>query len=294
MNEPFVSVVIATYNMGQYLAETMRSVLAQSYNNYEVIVIDDGSEDNTSEVMAEFIKDPRVHYLPQENRGQPKAKNAGLKACQGEFIAFCDADDLWHVDKLKKQLVCFDDPKVGVVYSEVSYIDENGQPLEKPQPYARYSGQITDKLIHKNFIPFGTAVIRHECIDKLGGFDEALPMGIDWDLWLRYSIEYEFQYIPDKTYIYRIWSGQMSSNYRGRYANAEKIMNKFLQQHPDVVARDLVSAAWADTYTNLAMAIAKGEGKIWQPFTYLLKSMRYDPGYWPTWKALIKLVIRKV
>lgn len=294
MSEPLVSVVIATYNMGHYLAETMHSVLAQNYNNYEVIVIDDGSEDNTSEVMAEFTKDPKVHYLPQENKGQPKAKNAGLKACQGEFIAFCDADDLWQVDKLKKQLVCFDDPKVGVVYSEVSYIDENGQPLEKSQPYQRYSGQITDKLIRKNFIPFGTAVIRRECIDKLGMFDEALPMGIDWDLWLRYSIAYDFHYIPDKTYIYRIWPGQMSSNYRGRYANAEKIMNKFLQQHPDAVAHDLVCSAWADTYTNLAMAIAKAERKIWEPFTYLLKSMRYDFRYWATWKALLKLVLRKV
>ena len=101
--QPLVSVVIATYNMGQYLPLAIDSVLNQSWSNLEVVVIDDGSQDDTPEQMTRYEKDTRVRYFPTENRGQPQAKNKGLQESKGDFIAFCDADDLWQPCKLEVQ-----------------------------------------------------------------------------------------------------------------------------------------------------------------------------------------------
>jgi glycosyltransferase involved in cell wall biosynthesis len=293
-DQPLVSVVIATYNMGQYLPEAIDSVLAQRWENLEVIVVDDGSTDDTPEKMKRFDDNGRVRYLPTENRGQPKAKNRGLKEANGNFIAFCDADDIWHPEKLNVQMPMFEDENTGVVYSEVSYIDQHGDDVDKPQPYKRYSGKVTNQLIVKNFVPFGTAVIRRVCLEKNGYFDETLPMGIDWDLWLRYSVDWVFQYTPEKTYIYRIWPGQMSKNYRGRYDNAFRILNKFTATHPTTIPPKLLARAWSDMYVSRGMAVARGENTFVEPLRDILTGLRHDFFYKFAWKALAKLLLRRV
>ena len=291
---PLVSVVIASYNMGHYLPESVRSVLTQTYQNIEVIIIDDGSTDDTEQQLKPLMTDSRLRYIKQENQGQPKAKNNGIKAVKGEYVAFCDGDDLWAPNKLELQLPLFEgDSGIGVVYSEVSYIDEKGNALDKEQPYQRYSGKVTNELILKNFIPFGTAVVKKECFDELGLFDENLPMGIDWDLWLRFSVHFKIQYLADKTYIYRIWPGQMSSNYRGRYKNAFLIMNKFVNNNPNAIDKKIINKAWADTYTNKALAIASGEGLSIEPIKNLIEALSYDPTFFRAWKGLVKVVLKR-
>jgi glycosyltransferase involved in cell wall biosynthesis len=289
--QPLVSVVIATYNMGQYLPLAIDSVLNQTWSNLEVVVIDDGSQDDTREQMTRYEEDTRVRYFPTENRGQPRAKNRGLQESKGDFIAFCDADDLWQPHKLKVQIPYFENPEVGVVYSEVSYIDQHGDPVDKEIPYERHSGAVTEKLVIKNFVPFGTAVIRKACIDKDGTFDESLPMGIDWDLWLRYSMNWQFQYVPEATYTYRIWPGQMSKNYIGRYKNAFLILEKFLEANPDALSKALQAKAWADMYVSRGMSLASSEKLFVQPLRDVLRGLRYNWLFLPGWKALIKLIL---
>jgi glycosyltransferase involved in cell wall biosynthesis len=293
-DQPLVSVVIATYNMAQYLPEAIDSVLAQTWKNLELIVVDDGSTDNTAEVMEPFKSDPRVRYFPTENQGQPRAKNHGLNEAKGGFIAFCDADDLWSPKKLAIQMPFFQDSQVGVVYSEVSYIDQNGAPLEKDIPYDRHSGQVTEQLVVKNFVPFGTAVIRRACVEKNGAFDVDLPMGIDWDLWLRYSIDWHFHYTSDITYIYRIWPGQMSKNYRGRYENAFLILNKFIEAYPGAVPAKLKARAWSDMYVSRGMNVARGDKTFVEPMKDVLTGLRYDWTYKQAWKSVAKLLLRRV
>jgi len=293
-DQPLVSVVIATYNMAQYLPKAIDSVLAQTWENLELIVVDDGSTDNTVAAMEAYRDDARVRYLPTENQGQPRAKNTGVTAARGEFIAFCDADDLWSPKKLAIQMPFFNNPKVGVVYSDVSYIDESGMPLEKAIPYERHSGQVTEHLVIKNFVPFGTAVIRQECVEKNGAFDVDLPMGIDWDLWLRYSIDWHFHHAPEITYIYRIWSGQMSKNYRGRYENAFRILRKFIEVHPSAVPAKLQARAWSDMYVSRGMSVAIGDKTLWEPMRDVLTALRYDWTYKPAWKSVVKLLLRRV
>ncbi len=293
-NEPLVSVVIATYNMGQYLPLAVESVLNQEWSNLEVIVVDDGSTDDTLVVMRKFAIEPRVKYIRTENQGQPKAKNRGIFETSGEFIGFCDADDIWKPEKLRAQMRHFSEAKVGVVYSEVSYIDQCGEPLANPNDDHRYEGEITEHLLIRNFIPFGTAILRRECIEKNGVFDEDLPMGIDWDLWLRYSINWKFKYEPSKTYVYRIWPGQMSKNYRGRYENAFIILNKFLSRSQFSLPTSVISRAWADMYVGRAIAIASSERTFYEPFRDIISGLRSDIRYWPAWRSLAKLVIRRL
>lgn len=293
MSEPLVSVVIATYNMGQYLPDAMRSVLAQTWKNLELIVIDDGSTDNTQEAVKPLLDDPRVKYLRFANQGQPKAKNAGVRACSGAYIAFCDGDDLWDPRKLELQMPCIlSAPAVGVVYSRVDYMDQHGHFLRHDVP-AGHAGCITDNLIIENFIPFGTALVRKAALDECGIFDESLPMGIDWDLWLRISTRWEFCFLPEVTYHYREWPGQMSKNYRGRYKNAVRIMNKFFSAYPTAVSARLQRRAWADTYAGRALVVAKGENAWREPIGDALRSIATDPGYSKAWKTLVKVLIRR-
>ena len=291
--QPLVSVVIATYNMGQFIAQAIDSILQQTWKNLEIIVVDDGSKDNTTEVMAQYQNEPKVIYIRNENQGQPKAKNCGIKNTKGEFIAFCDADDLWEPTKLEVQMPLFNKPSVGIVYSEVSNIDEHNIRYQKPPNEKRHIGKVTDFLLLQNFVPFGTSVIRRACIEKNGIFDEQFCMGIDWDLWLRYSLDWEFAYTPEKTYIYRVWSGQMSNNYRGRYEHAFRILNHFIEKHGAGLNSKKVATAIADIYINQANAIRKHERKFFEPLKDILTGLRYDISYWHGWKSFIKLLINR-
>src|SRR5690606_14244810 len=113
---PTVSVVVATYNMGQFISDCLESILAQTYGDFDVHVIDDGSMDDTERCVRKFLADPRVHYHKQANAGQTRAKNVGIRRSAGRFVAFCDADDMWKPRKLEAQMPLFDDRGVAVVY----------------------------------------------------------------------------------------------------------------------------------------------------------------------------------
>lgn len=185
-----VSVVTATYNMSRYLAETLDSILAQDYPQLESIVIDDGSTDDTFRVLERYAADPRVRVVRQANAGQTVAKNRGIAEARGEFIAFCDADDTWRRDKLSLQVPRFADPRVAVVYADIECVDGEGRLL----PYydiRHYEGRVTAPMLIDNFVAFPTAVVRGSVLRGLGGFDESLTMSIDYDLWLRISVDHE-------------------------------------------------------------------------------------------------------
>ena len=253
MPHPLVSVVIATYNSGAYLREAIDSVLGQTISDLELLVVDDGSTDDTRSLVAS-IADPRLTYIWQPNGGQTVAKNHGVRRSSGDFIGFCDGDDYWYPNKLELQLPKFEQSaRTGVVYSPADTIDEHGKSLGG-EIAEKFSGQVTHELFLRNFVPFGTALVRRRCMEEVGGFDESLAMGIDWDLWLRISARYHFDYVPQSTYAYRIWSGQMSRNWRGRYSNAFRIMDNFVRRHPDAVAPRIQRRAFANTYSNRARA----------------------------------------
>lgn len=286
-----VSVVLATYNMAQYLAEAVSSVLGQSYGNLELHVIDDGSTDSTAEVASRFEADPRFHYHRQENAGQTRAKNAGIALSTGDFIAFCDADDKWTPDKLEVQLPLFDaGGNVGVVYGRKQQISPDGAVLPSSGPLEpHYRGNVTEELFKLNFIPFGTAIVRRECIEKLGPFDERHRMGIDWELWLRLSTQYQFDYVEAVVYLYRVWPGQMSHNWKGRYDHAFAIMNDFLAANGSLVSPRTVRDAYAHSYYSRGRLRALNSGQYVEGLKDVLRAIRIRPFYFHAWKMLARI-----
>jgi len=290
-----VSVVIATYNMGNYIGEAVDSILKQNWKNLELIIVDDGSTDDTETIINEMANDhSNVIYIKIPNSGQPIAKNTGMKNATGEFIAFCDADDRWIEDKLQHQMPLFEDPEVGVVYSDVIYIDSLGEEIAHTEARKFYSGSVTKNLIDFNFVPFGTSVIRRACIKDCGIFDTNIQMGIDWDLWLRYSTKWKFSYTAEKTYAYRDWPGQMSKNYRGRYDSAFGIFHRFIEKNPNVVSKQEIRNAWAGLYSGRAMIIFSREKTLYEPLVDALKSILLSPFTLRYWKVLTKILIRKL
>jgi glycosyltransferase involved in cell wall biosynthesis len=288
-----VSVVIATYNMGQYLPQAVESVLAQTYKNLEVQIVDDGSTDNTPEVVTRWRAHPRVRVHRQENAGQARAKNQGVALARGGLIAFLDADDVWLPAKLERQIGLFRGrPEVGVVYSDYECMDGSGDKLQKGVTPMR-RGWVTGALLIENFVCYSAGVVRSECLRRVGAFDETLGMGIDYDLWLRLSAHHQFDFVPEITVRYRIWAGQMSKNYRKRYQSAIRIMSSFLEHHPGIVEERVARTAWAHTYCG------RGDMTLWQEQNWTaalkdyLRALSFVPWYPAAWRAIARSLITK-
>jgi glycosyltransferase involved in cell wall biosynthesis len=285
---PLISVITATYNMGLYLEKTLASILAQTHESIEAIVVDDGSTDEaTSQVLDKYRDDPRVKVIRQQNAGQTVAKNRGLQEVTGDFVAFCDADDLWRPEKIATQLPLFDDAgRIGVVYSDFQFIDEHDTPIDTVRPRT-WSGRITGKLLADNFIHFPTALVRRDVIDEFNGFNENLSMAIDYDLWLRISTGYEFLYIPQILVDYRIWSGQMSHRTGERLDNAFRMMESFLDQYPQSVSGSEKRHAWAHTYVTRGLWHVR-EGRPAEARADFVRAFQERPWDIRLWKTLVK------
>jgi glycosyltransferase involved in cell wall biosynthesis len=288
-----VSVVTATYNMANYLSETLDSVLAQDYEPIESIVIDDGSTDETSAVLARYATDPRVRVIKQENSGQTVAKNRGIAESRGEFVAFCDADDTWRPDKLSLQIPRFrSDDDVAVVFSEKRCIDSDGKPRPLIGPTDLYRGRVTAQLLIDNFVPFPSAVVRGRVLDELGGFDERLSMSIDYELWLRISAQYRFDYVPQKLVNYRVWDGQMSHRTGERLENFFALLTRFLAGHPGLVTPAEERRAWGHVHVTRGYWHARcgRRGDAWRDYR---QALGLNPMDERLWKRMISLAVNR-
>ncbi len=195
-----VSVIIPTYNRKDYLKEALDSVLRQSFKDFEIIVIDDGSNDGTSELIQEEYGSS-IRYYWQENQGESAARNRGLEIAQGEYIAFLDSDDRWLKEKLTKQVIYLNEnPIPGMVFSQAWIIDKTGKRI-KSDPWGielNNDGIELESLVFNNKIsgPSST-LIRRSVIDKVGEFDSNIRYGEDWDLWLRIAKLYDIAFIEE-------------------------------------------------------------------------------------------------
>lgn len=183
---PLVSVIIPTHKRAHLLRRAIKSVLSQTWQDYELIVVDDASGDGTPDVIASF-HDRRIKYVRHEmNRGGPAARNTGIGMARGRYIALLDDDDEWHATKLEKQINAFKEAAngVGFIYSGFEVRDENGEVVGTTLPAHR--GNLHMNLLQRNMIG-GSSVplIKRECFDKVGFFDESLTSCQDWDMWMR-------------------------------------------------------------------------------------------------------------
>ncbi len=289
-----VSVVITCYNYGRYLSGAIGSVLEQTYSDFEIIVVDDGSTDDTEQVVRQFLDNPRIRYIRQENAGQANAKNTGIKNSSGTFIAFLDADDRWCPEKLEKQMSCFVNREVGVVYCRAKYLDEEDKEFfyTTVSPYLQpRRGKVTTWLFLDNFVQFSSSVVRKECFEKFGVFDETLGMGIDWDLWLRISTGYTFDFVDEPLFYYRVGhSGQMSKNVEVRQHCSDRIMKQFLTNYPNAVDEKTRREAYYTTFCNRGNHYRSIDRK--KSYTFFLRAIRIVPFNKEAYKGILKNLIR--
>ncbi len=203
-----VSVIIPTYNRENLISETIQSVLDQTFSNFELIIIDDGSTDGTKEVVNSF-SDDRIRYIYQSNCGRSYARNHALNIACGRYITFLDSDDLYLPDKLQLQVVFLDmHPKFGMVYTSAYCMNEAGTLLSDSYK-ATVSGQIYKDIAF--YVPvtitLPTVMVRREVFDKVGGFDVKMDRFEDTDMWRRISREFLVGAIPHFTCKLRTHSG---------------------------------------------------------------------------------------
>ncbi|MGH7774566.1 MAG: glycosyltransferase family 2 protein [Candidatus Binatia bacterium] len=210
---PKVSVIIPTYNRAEFLRSAIRSVLNQTFQDFEIIVIDDASENNTEEVVRSF-GDIGIRYFRHElNKGNAAARNTGIKNSGGHYIALLDDDDEWLPSKLEKQVRLLDStpPIVGAVYTGFVEIEKANGKTVVVTPTKR--GSIFNDLLLQNWIGLSTVLLRRECFDKVGSFDENLPATVDYDMWIRIAKEFQFDFIPEPLVKYSNHQSQLSHNY---------------------------------------------------------------------------------
>jgi len=190
INHPLVSIIIPVYNLEAFIGDALDSIAAQTYKNFQVLIVDDGSTDGTQKVIERYLMDSRFRYIYQDHSGPGAARNNALRQATGSLIAFLDGDDLWLNDKLEKQVAVFmADSSIEISATNCSHIREDGSYMGREE-YVDYPFELLKDpkkaMFQKNLILSISVMIRKELYDKFGGFDESISYGEDYDLWLRF------------------------------------------------------------------------------------------------------------
>ena len=270
--KPTVSVVIPTYCRAHLLGRAIQSVLNQTYQDLEIIIVDDGSSDNTDEVVKS-LKDERIRYIRHEkNKGATAARNTGIKAARGEYIAFQDSDDEWLPQKLEKQMKVFEtvSPKVGVVYTGFVRIENDKKEYIPYSWVAQKEGDIHKELLKGSFITTPSIVVRKECFKKAGMFDEHLPRLQDWELVLRLSKYYDFKFIEEPLLTSPFTSDSLSASEKARIKALKLILSKHLDDFME--DKESLSRYYFGIGIHLCLnhEIAEGE-------SYIAKAFKINP-----------------
>ncbi len=227
---PRVSVIIPAFNYGHFLPEALDSVLAQSFQDFEIIVVDDGSTDTTQEAVSAYIKKnpKRIRYFYQDNKGPAAARNKGIREARGEYIAFLDADDLWLPKKLDLQIDRFqNNPNCGLVYTGYYLMNECGaiQGIYSMQPVPK---EIIKKriLLTNPMAGTPTIMVRKSCFEKVGYFDEDLVSAEDWDMWLRIIRKYDFAHVREPLVKVRLHKESQSFFGEKNLRNGLRVLDK--------------------------------------------------------------------
>ncbi len=230
---PVISVILPVYNGEKTIQKTIESVLNQTFSEFELIVINDGSQDSTLNVVSS-IQDARIKVFSYPNSGQPASRNRGIVNAAGEYISFIDADDLWTPDKLESQLKALqENPQAAVAYSWTDYIDECGQFLRQG-PHYNFRGDVYARLLLADFVGSGSnPLICRQALAEVGGFDDSLSNAHDWDMWLRLAARYHFVPVPSTQILYRLSNNSMSSNVSGMEASSLRIIERAFDQAPE-------------------------------------------------------------
>lgn len=268
---PKASVILPTYNRAPFIGRAIQSVLNQTYKDFELIIVDDGSIDDTEKVVKSF-SDGRIYYVKHEiNKGAAAARNTALRLAKGEFIAFQDSDDECLPEKLEKQINKFNKVQnsVGVVYCGHSTISERtNRAIFQSVPVEK--GNVYNIMLWRCITTTTALLIKRVCFEKVGLFDETLPSCQDWDMLIRISKYYEFDFIPDILAKIYVHGDQISTNLDTRIKGNEKMLEKYkveLSEDSSYLSRFLIGL-----FLRNCMA-----GKAKQGRKHLINALKLKP-----------------
>jgi glycosyltransferase involved in cell wall biosynthesis len=249
---PKVSIILPTYNRAYLIGRAIQSILNQTYQDFEIIIIDDGSKDDTEKIIRGFKeKDNRIKYISFDaNKGAAAARNAGIKMSKGEYITFQDSDDEWVIDKLEKQMKVIETSSENiVVYCGFWRIDGDEKIYIPDINILNREGNINKELLKGNFVGTPSILLPKKNLEKVGMFDENLSRLQDWDLAIRLSKYYNFKLIDEPLYISYVLSDSISANYEALIIAMQIILAKY----QDEIYKDhKIIKAWSIKFNSIA------------------------------------------
>ena len=300
---PLVSVIIPAYNTENFIGITLESVLSQTYKNIEVLVVDDGSQDRTSDIVKSIAQsDCRVILLQQSNVGVAAARNLAIKKSRGEYIAPIDADDIWYPQKLEKQvqLMLQAEPSVGLVYAWSVHLNEEGL-LTGGYSASRLEGEVYTDLVYSNFLGNASVPLIHRiCLEKVGYYNcqlkEQNAQGCeDTDIYLRIAEHYQFRVVPEFLIGYRKTFNSMSCDYTSMAKSHHLVLVDSQQRHPEIPST-IYQWSKSRLYIYLA-AESKRCGDHWSTLFWLYKALQINPTnilYTGLYKMFIKSFLKLI
>lgn len=288
-SEPLISIITPTFNRERTITLAVESVLAQSYQHWELLIIDDGSRDGTRERLSSYLDDDRIQYHFQENQGQSVARNLGLQYARGALVCFLDSDDLWVPGKLERQVMLMNThPDVDILHSDEIMIDEVGRELSRKN-MRRYSGRIARQMLVDNSVSINTVMARRECFDAMGGFSGRYGVADDYDIWLRFSARFRFHYVPEYWGYYRVMPDQISSNKDRRFAANESIVRDFIKEYGSTLKPWEIRWGLARFYCRKARYFAV-TGRSATAWGAIGRALRFAPLDSVVWRGLYRVI----
>lgn len=288
---PLVSIITPTFNRADYIEQAVNSVLGQTYSNFELFIVDDGSTDDTKQRLGNALEDPRVHYFYQPNQGQSIARNFALSHASGDLICFLDSDNYWPENKLENQVILLaDNPDVDVVYGDTVTIDEHDREISRKN-MKRYSGHIARYMIRDNCVSMNTAMARRNCFDQMGAMSGTRRVADDYDLWLRFSARFRFLYVPEFLAYYRVMEDQISSDKTRRMDSNWQIINDFRREFPNAMSKPEFDSGFAAFHCRKARYMAS-QGSRREALAEVLKALKLDPTGRGVWRSLAAVLFK--
>jgi glycosyltransferase involved in cell wall biosynthesis len=310
---PEVSVIMPTYNCSLYIGEAVDSVLCQTYQNFELIIVDDGSTDETQNVLQRYKNDPRIKYERIKHSGKPSiARNIAIQMASGKYIAFCDADDIFFENMLSHKIEFYQRyPDAGFIFTDyvnfhatkgnkncdrLSYFQKQDDFKKKLianyikdrfETFYLFTPQIRQHLLAKLFVHTSTVMVPKYVIEKVGRFNETLIYGEDWDLWLRILKKYPCGYIDDILCYKRIWEKSLTMNQRQFLIKSMFFQKRFLKteplssEHIKLIKQSLSVKAYAIGYQSFK------EGNTMDARRWFWESVCNNPTGWKQLKYLL-------
>lgn len=292
---PKVTVSIPCYNAASsaesrsWLEEAVDSVLTQSHDDLELLLIDDGSPDDTYEFLEQFTDDPRVSRHTQENQGFPGARNTGLDLGDGEYYAFIGQDDVWDENKLERQIEFLQSSDADLVHSNTRHIDETGETFghrhETAPPEQEGAGdeQFIRELFLRNFICIQSVLAEAHVFEDVR-FDESLSINCDHDLWLRLAGEFDIGYVPDTLLSKRFHGSNTSSRYEELHEQRIALIEKTVDQYPFL--EDVRDQKLSKVYLTHGINLIQ-DGRLKEGRSALSTAIQYDTTCWKAYATYL-------